>query len=544
MAPIRPRSPLRALAAVAALGALALTAGCAAGPTRDTAAPIVWAIAGTNLESGHMDPHRSQLDSSSYVARLALDSLVFLDEDGELQPWLATDWAVEDGGTRVTFQLREDVTFHDGTPFNAEAVRANFEHITAESTESAQAVNMLGGELYLGTEVTGEFSVAVSFSQPFVPFINNASTAFLGMYSPKTLAENADRLRVGGPGVTVGSGPYVMTDLVAQGQITYERNADYAWAPGGVPLPEAPAPGLELRFVPESSVRVQAVNSGEVDLATGFDPADVAQLDPALEITAVDSPGIPYSLFANTRDGAFAEVEVRRAFREALDIDAAVQATSFGELDRAWAALSPTTPSGYDPELEGSWPQDQDAARARLDAAGWSETAPDGIRVKDGERLSLTWLSWTPGSEEQTSMAALFTESLAEVGIELTHEVVEPAVYNERYPAGDFTLTDWSFAAVDADALRAHLHSAGFQNASQVNDPELDALLERAAAVSDRTERGELYREVLRWNDEQVAIIPVSLPAMIGARSPELRGVATDVYGWPTFAGATFAPAE
>lgn len=531
----------RAAGAALLVGALAATSACssaAAPPSADSA--ITWAIAATNLEAGHMDPHRSQLDSSGYVARLSLDSLVYVDQAGEMHPWLASAWAVEDGGTRVTFELRDDVTFHDGTPFNAEAVAANFAHIMAEETASAQAAAMLGGEQYLGTEVLGEFSVAVTFAQPFVPFLNNASTPFLGMYSPQTLADNAEQLKAGGPGITVGSGPYRMTELVPKDHISFERNADYAWAPESVALPEQPAPAIEIEIVPESSVRVQALNSGEADIATGFAPGDVRELSESLTVTNIESPGIPYALFLNEQNGVLGDLAVRRAFRSALDIDAAVEATFFGELNRAWSVLSPTTPNAYDPALEGSWPQDRAGAIALLEGAGWTEVGADGIRSKDGERLSVNWSAWTPVSNENGALAALFEDDLRQVGIELVHEAVEPGEYNERYGSGAFDVTDWSFASVDPDALRAHLHSDGFQNASHVSVPELDALLERAAAEGDPAARAASYREAQQWNDENVAIVPVYLPALIGAQRAELRGMATDAYGWPNFTAATF----
>ena len=171
---------LLSVTAVAAVSALALSAcsGTDAGSSSDS--ELVWAIEGANLSAGHMDPQTSQLDVSAMVQRAVLDSLVFQEADGSFTPWLAESWDVEDGGATYTFRLRQGVTFHDGTPFDAAAVKANFDRIVAPETASAQAAAMLGGDLYAGTDVVDENTVRVRFSQPYAPFLQAASTALLG----------------------------------------------------------------------------------------------------------------------------------------------------------------------------------------------------------------------------------------------------------------------------------------------------------------------------------------------------------------------------
>ncbi len=200
-----------------------------------------------------------------------LDSLVFQKPDGSFAPWLATEWNVSDDSTEYTFTLRDDVTFHDGEPFDAAAVKANFDRIVDPETESAQAASMLGGEFYAGTDVIDEHTVTVRFSQPYAPFLQAASTAQLGFYSPKVLADSAGELKVGGPGITVGTGPFELTEYTPEQEIVYTANADYDWAPEG-----AERPGFEtlrVEILPEPSVR-----AGVVELRRGRprrpDPAE------------------------------------------------------------------------------------------------------------------------------------------------------------------------------------------------------------------------------------------------------------------------------
>lgn len=540
---VSPRQSRRALTtlAAAALGIAALTlSACAAPVSTEPVAggTLNWAIEGANLGDGHMDPHSSQLDVSAYVNRATLDSLVYLTPEGAFTPWLAERWEISADGKTYTFTLRQDVMFSDGTPFDAAAVKANFDHIVAESTNSAQADDMLGGELYVGTEVTDQFTAVVRFAEPFAPFLTNASTAFLGMYSPAVLASDPEALRAGGPDVSVGSGPFVMTEFVANDRIVYERNADYAWAPDGFEVTDLAINTLNVNIVPEASVRLAALESGELDLATGLTPNLLENVPENIEVTSVSSPGLPYSLFINATNGVFADPLVREAFALGINIGDAVDSVFFGQRDQAWSILTPTTPNAYDASLEGQRAFDQAAAEALLDEAGWTDRNSAGYRTRDGEELSATWYSWTPISEEHKNLASLFANDLKSIGFKLEHKIVEPAEYNEQYGAGTYDITDWDFASADANILRSHLHSEGFQNASRVADVELDALLDEAAAGTDPAQRAALYAQVQQWNAKNIAIVPIYANAFSNAQAATAQGIVYDLFGWPLFISA------
>ncbi|WP_313478293.1 ABC transporter substrate-binding protein [Microbacterium sp.] len=537
--PSRPARRLLPLAVLATASALVLSA-CAGpadgGSGGDADAELVWAIEGANLSAGHMDPQTSQLDVSGMVQRQVLDSLVFQEADGSFSPWLAKSWEVSDDGRTYTFDLRDDVTFSDGTPFDAAAVKANFDRIVDPATKSAQAASMLGGELYAGTEVTGEHTIEVSFTQPYAPFLQAASTAQLGFWSPKVLETSADQLAAGGPDVTVGTGPFVLSEYTADQEIVYTRNDDYAWGPDGAQAPKIQT--LRVELLPEASVRAGVLSSGEADVATQLPPNVVADLGDDIAVTAKEYPGLPYSLFLNEKHGVFADQKVRQAFSLAIDIDAAVEEIFFGEFPRAWSILGPTTP-GYDASLEGTWAFDADRANALLDEAGWTERGADGIRMKDGERLSARWIAWTPISDDRTALANAIQSDLKDVGFEIVREKLEPAAYNEQYGPKTYDITDWDFSGVDADLLRSHLGTDGFQNASQVSDPAVDDLLERGLSTSDTGERAEIYTELQQWNAEHVAIVPLYVSSLITGSASTVQGLAYDLYGRPLFYDAS-----
>ncbi len=528
----------------AATAAALLLAGCASDPGSDDST-LTFAVDGANLAS-HMDPHATQLDIGALVQRATFDSLVFQGADGTLTPWLAESWEVSDDQLTYTFQLRDDVTFHDGTAFDADAVVANIEHVIAPETASAQAASSIGFDsedpeagAFESVEATGEYEVEFTFRRPFVTFLSALATTNLGIYSPTALAEHADDLRTGGPGISVGSGPYVLSELVADQEIVYTANPDYAWGPdgGGVPAIDR----LVVRVVPEESVRIGAFNSGDVTAVGRVNASVLGDVTREAEVSNVSLPGVPYSLYVNTKHGVFTDPLVRQAFRIGFDVDGPVESIFDGEVQRAWSILAPTTPDSYDASLEGSWPYDAAAAEDLLDQAGWTERDSDGYRTKDGQRLSAVWAAYTPVSDANAALADSIQSDLKEIGFELVREQLEPAQYNERYATLDFDLTDWGFGGTDADVLRNHLHSAGFQNAANVSDPALDAILEEAVATSDPAERERLYTQVQEWNQENVAIVPLYLPAVITVVSTDVTGLTFDIEGRPLFATAALA---
>lgn len=534
----------RALTMAAAVSLLGLTlSACASdnpsgggesgGSGRDE---LVWAIEGGNLSDSHMDPQTSQLDVSSMVQRQILDSLVWLNEDGTFSPWLAKEWDVSDDGLTYTFKLRDDVTFHDGEKFTAASVKANFDRIIDPKTESAQAASMLGGEWYAGAEVIDEYTVAVSFTQPYAPFLSAASTPLLGFYSTKALEAGTAKLKVGGPDINIGTGPFVLSEYTPNQEIVYTRNDDYAWGPQGQKAPAIET--LRVSLVLEPSVRTGMLNSDEAQVVSELPPSAVSSVDDTATIDVNPYPGLPYSLYLNEKYGILSDQKVREAISIGIDIDTAVETIFDGQFDRAWSVLGPTSP-GYDASLEGTWKFDPDAADALLDEAGWKERDADGYRTKDGKRLSIRWIAWTPIADDNKALAVAFQADLKKIGVDLIREELEPAAYNEQYGPKTFDITDWGFSGPDADLLRNHLHTDGFQNASQVSDSALDALFEQAIASSDTDERNRIYTEVQQWNAEDNAIVPIYVPALISAKDETVKGLKYDLYGRPLFYDVT-----
>lgn len=550
----RARTGLKSWVGVAVASALMLV-GCqsdaADGPADEgeaPSAPVEGGVLNVGVDvdiAGSFDVHVSGADATAYLLRGVFDSLVSQDADGEFHPWLAEDWEISDDGLQYTFDLREDVTFHNGEAFDAEAVKANFEHVKDPDTQSQYAANLLAGDAYESTEVLDQYTVQINLSRPYAPLLQSLSTAYLGFYPPEHLAANTDALAAGGPDVTLGSGPFRVSGNVAGQSVTLEKNPDYQWGPADAEnTGPAYLDGVEFRILLENAVRSGALGSGEIHVADNVATTDIdlLQNDDAVTIGSVAAQGLPYSVFLNHSQGVFADQAVRQAFQRGVDISSATDAVFSGHYDRAWSILTPTSAGIYDESLEDSWPFDPDLANSVLDDAGWTERDADGYRTKDGQRLSAEWL-FLGAREDRASFADAFQADLREIGFELVTVQEDIGAALERLYAGDYDAVDWSFVRSDGDILRLHLYSefAPVQNASFVDDPQVDEWVLAASQSTDVDERAELYREVQNWAIETAAIVPVYVPTRYVASAPEVHGISADVAAWPRFHDAWIA---
>ncbi|SOB84185.1 ABC transporter substrate-binding protein [Streptomyces sp. 1331.2] len=548
--PRRSPRPFAVPPAVPAAGlAAVLLAGCSSGgPTGTGAGPAAAPVRGGTLKyavavgTSCLDPHVSPGDVTAVIQRNVFDSLVYLDDKGGFHPWLAKSWQVSPDARTYTFRLRDGVAFHDGTVFDAAAVKANLDHIKDPRTKSLYAASLLGP--YTGAEVVDPHTVRVSFSEPYVPFLQAAATPYLGIASPKSLAEKADQLCAGGAN-SVGTGPFKETEYVKNDHVEFRRNDAYAWAPEGAANQGAPyLDGLTIRFLPEDSVRSGALTSRQVDAAAlPVTAVRTVRAANGIEVSRTQNPGVVYSLFLNTTRGALQDERVRRAVQRAVDVDALVRSIYFGEYERAWSPLSPTTPAAYEAGLKDSFPHDAAAAGRLLDEAGWSARDADGYRVKDGKRLTLHWpYIASLVRDQRDTLAAGIQADLKKAGIELVRDSIDNGTYFTIYASGDYDLWDNSWVRADPAVLAGFYLStntpaAGGQNVSLSKDPELDGWLRAGAATTDPAARKGNYTKAERWAVEHATVLPLYVTTNLVGRAQGVQGLVFDANAWPQFAG-------
>ncbi len=531
--------------ACAALFAAALLAACGKPePTGSGIAPLdakpvaggelVFAFDGAAVTAFGLDPHRSAFAPHHRIIRSLFDSLVVLQPGGKVGPWLAKSWEVSANGLTYTFQLRDDVVFHDGSKLDAAAVKFNFDRIQ-DPKNALIALSDLG--TYASSEVVATHTLRVRLSAPFAPFLANLSKSTLGIVSPAAVTLHGDKFLLN----PVGSGPFKFVSLQAGTEIALARHESYHWAPAGsANIGPAYLDKLTFKNVPEEATRVAVLANGQVGASDIIPPQNLLALrkDPQVRIVQGELLNHNYSLYLNTGREPWTDASVRRAFKLALDIDTAVKTVHLGTLARAWAPLSPSIP-GYDARFENSWKPDRAESARLLDAAGW-KPGKDGIRQKDGKRLTLVFLDTQGNREKRLDLLTVFRRQLADAGFELRIDSLSSGQYLERSAAGDYDLLGGSLFAPDSDVLR-RIHSPLLRSrssVSKINDPALEDLLQAGARELDPAKRWPLYSQAQQRILDQTYSIPIYVLIYFIATNAKVEGVQIDAHGFPVFYNA------
>ncbi|MEX5710400.1 ABC transporter substrate-binding protein [Parafrankia sp. FMc6] len=482
------------------------------------------------------DPHASAQTVTAFTQRSVFDSLVYQTPDGAFEPWLAKSWKISDDGRTYTFELRDDVTFHDGAKLDAEAVKANFDHIVAKETESQFAAGLLGP--YEGVKVTGPQEIQISFSRPFAPLLQALSTTFLGIASPASLQAGADKLCSGTD--SIGSGPFKADAYTRGQQRTYTRFADYDWAPksAGHSGP-ARLDSVTIRFITEDATRVGALSSGQVDGAADIPANQIASVsrNPRLTTISKQVPGAVDAFYLNTKSELFSDIRVRKAFQRSLDLDTIVKSVFQGTTERAWSPLSPTTPNSYDPSLEKTWPYDPKLAGQLLDEAGWTGRDAEGYRTKDGKRLTV----FAPIYGEATVFSQAAQAELKKVGFFLDlHASTDAAEISGLLDGGKYDTVELQWARPDGDILSSFFLSTetsvgGGHNFALVADPQVDEWLKAAQAEQDPKERAKYYSQVQKWTIDQAVVVPAYVKNATVGVNKKVHDLRLSIATWPEF---------
>ncbi len=485
---------------------------------------------GLTLVVSGIDPHIHSSSELGIFLTSVYDPLVWRDKEGNFYPGLATSWEISDDGLAYTFHLRDDVTFHDGEPFNAEAVKANFDRIINPELGSRKAVYMMG--TYDHTEVVDDTTVIVHFSAPYAPFLDSASQVYLSMASPKAFEEWGFELYAEHQ---VGTGPFMIEEYVAKDTIVLVKNPDYNWAPEFMQH-QGPAylDKITFRFYPDAATRVPALESGEAQIMGEIPPIEANRLmsDARFSIYPVDIPGQSLQMFMNASKSPTDDPVVRRALLYGCDREAIVNGIFRGFSPVAQGPLGHTTPLYYD-GIEGMYPYDLEMAKSLLDEAGWVDSDGDGIRDKDGEKLSLytVLMGWGNMPEVGTAMQGLYRQ----LGVEIVAEILSYPAALEAARNSEHNLIPMAISSTDPDILSSYFHSRniemGMASFSQYPSEQLDAWLDAGAAASDEG-RAQLYADAQTLIMEEALIIPIRDYVNLNGASASVKGLNYSLVGW------------
>lgn len=513
-------APARFSTAVGAISvaALLLTGCSSAEPesNQSSQTPVSGGIltyATGDAEPTCLDPHVGGNYPQALVSTQYLEPLVSLNNDGEIIPWLATSWEEADDGLSWTITVRDDVQFTDGTPLNAEAVRANIEHL--KDPETASSTGFLALAKVTGTEIVSEDTIQLNLSQPDSALMESLSQSWLAIESPTAL----ERPKAANCESPVGTGPFIVDEWVKQDSITLVRNEDYNSPPvdAGHKGP-AYLESITWRFIPDSASRYAALQAGEVDVIDNAQPDTIASAakDTSIEHLDAPRPGASNRIELNSSKPPFNEPLVREAFIHSANVDAGISSLFFDTAERSYSPLSSVEELSYeDPEL---FTYDPEEANRLLDKAGWDRRDSQGYRVKDGKQLSLEFpVSTNQSIPAEVSLFEQIQATAKEVGFKINLNLLDLSSWYGALAENNYDLVSAPYTKVGPDVLRTLYHSDGivpapsgyFANLSQVDSPELDKLLTEASQQTDPGQRAALYEQAQKLILEGYYLLPL-----------------------------------
>lgn len=500
------------------LSALGVAAGAGCGAERPARAPGRAVRVPITTEPTTLDRARAGDRHGQVIARLLSDPLVKLDANANLLPGVARTWRIDDGGTRITFELG-DARWHDGRPVTAQDVVftwRTYSDTSASIPELAQRFAIVDS-----VEATGERSAVVRYREPF-------AGALLSWNEPLLPAHHQERALA-----PLGCGPWRFVRWDRGERIVLAANEAHETPPL--------LAGIELEVIPGYAETIAALDAGSVDVAPLFPEEWAKRRDDAafLDRFAIHGYRIPYIFYIAWRTTGgpdfLGDARVRRAFAHAIDRRGYLDGVAHGLGTVGITSFHPDM-WGYDAAL-AAHEFDPRAARALLDEAGWRVKGDGETRVKDGVplRFKLTY----PATSAQTERLAAFCQAnLASVGAAMELEPLEWSVFLQRTAERKYdAIMQGRYLPLDPDPFEiwhSSQASAG-ANYCQWSDPATDDLIEQGRTSFDRDFRTGIYERLQRRLHDEQPMTVLFYPESRVAVSKRLLGFRASMHGYLDF---------
>jgi peptide/nickel transport system substrate-binding protein len=522
---------LRLSAGVAVAGGLAgaLDAPALAGSLEATASnQLTLAIF---QDPDTLDPASTSLTAAGQVIAAVFDPLLYAVQGQSKRvyyPGLATGYSASGDATRYRFHLRHGVKFHDGTPFDATAVKATFDYIVDPSTKAKSELGSLGA--YQQTRIIDPFTVEIVFKQPNAAFANEMTT--ISIASPTAMKKYGSQFGRN----PVGTGPFIFKSWTPGQQVEVVKNPAYTWGPG-VLGHKGPAylDQLTFRVLQDPSAQFNALQTGEVTVAQNLTTQAVAQ---ALKGTkfknwTAQASGLPYAMIMNVRRPPTKDVRVRRALIHATDREGIAKTLYQGLYTASKSIVTPATP-GFHPSQD-LYPYDPERAGHLLDQAGW-RAGSGGQRSKAGTPLAVSVINAQGFGFDDISQ--LMQSEFKKVGVKATiTDQAFPAV-NTTYANGVMNLSNWFWFDVDPSFLRVLFSCSqigvGFNNARYCN-PKIDAALTAADSIGSAPKRAAAYSKIILTLMQAAVAIPIHDLQTIFVGPSQMKGIVFKLDATPLF---------
>ncbi|MGP4105947.1 glutathione ABC transporter substrate-binding protein [Virgibacillus sp. L01] len=432
-----------------------------------------------------LDPHFvTNISTANILYQKVYETLVVPDMDMNIKPNLAKEWEQLDELT-WEFTLEEGVTFHDGAPFNAEAVKKTFDRLLDPETASPQA-DKLG--MVEEIKVIDEYTVQFILSEPYAPLLSILAANEGSIISPELIEESPEEIASN----PVGTGPFKFDHWESGDEILLVENENY-W--GKKPNIN----NVEYQIVPEDSTRIAMVETGEAHISDQVPVTEVNRIEnsSALKLERTDGLGTEFIGF-NTQKAPFDNVLVRKAISHAIERESIISGV-FNNVGKLATSTMSAKVSGYT-ELD-PYEYDTNKAKELLIEAGY----PDGFEM--------TIL--TADIKERISLAEVVQSQLKGIGVDVNVQVLEYGAYIAATDKGEGHMFNgsWGNATGDGDYNQYnlfHTNSIGPSgNFFFYSNKEVDELIEEGRKEQNPEKREELYKKSQQIEMEEAVYVPI-----------------------------------
>lgn len=457
---------------------------------------------GLNADLTTMDPHMSTAAVDRQVYQSIYLPLLRLEKDLTLKPELAVKYEFTDPTTLV-LTLRQGVKFHDGTDFNAQAVKVNFDRMMNPETKSPRASEIASVK---EVAVVDTYTVKITLKNPDAAFLAQLSDRAGMPVSPAAIAKfGADLARN-----PVGAGPFQFVEWVKDDHLTVKKFDGY-WEKGedGQALPYLDS--ITYKPVTDATVRLTSLKTGTLDIIDQIAAKDAAGLRAQKEFTFDEVPGLGYQgISISNAKPPFNKLEVRQALAYAIDREAIAKNILF---DTATAGQGPIAPS--------SWAYDASVNVFKRDPAKAKE-----LLTKAGVTLPVKFPCMITNSPEGQLIGQALKEQVAEAGFDMEIQLLEFGTALAKYNAKDFICFQigWSGRPDPDGNTHGFLHSKGGLNRDEYANPKVDEMLDKARTVYDQAERKKIYADALKTAVTDGSIIYLYWPLDQKTWTPKLIG--------------------
>ncbi|MDF2595942.1 MAG: transporter substrate-binding protein [Clostridia bacterium] len=439
-------------------------------------------------------------ESSKVIVNIYEGLLAYENDSTDVKAALAESWEKGADGLSYTFKLREGVKFHDGTDFNAEAVKFNIDRqIPPLRQEDMPYASFVYADVK-DVEVIDTYNVKINLTKPNSAFLANLAMSLAApIVSPAALEANSGNVNK----APVGTGPYKFVSWNAAEDIVLVRNDEY-WGD------KAKTQNIVFKFIPDNSARIVALKNGEVDMLDGIDSTGVAQIETdGNKVYNVPGMNINYMAYNTTRK-PFDNPAVRTALSKAINVPELVTAL-YGDYAEVANTILPSFIPGYSADIK-QVAYDAETAKTELAAAGFSQ--PIKMIVYNNPR---------PYNARNKALAEAIQSYWSKVGVEVTIEDYDWTTYKDKVVAGDYDVCFYGWIGDNGDPdnflnLLADQNPA--MNVARLNDPTYNAMIAEGTSTEKGPERDAVYQKAEQYIADLAVWVPISHASNLSAYAP------------------------